>query len=1002
MKAILERLGVSGSSGMVTGLWQWSRLALVLLTLLILGSWLPELAPAFISDRFYKGEGGIVIVDSPEVYSRERLINDRFRQVSWLEDELLKSPDLQFGNQAISDLRQIMGVESRFGSNSAGPPADGGEPNGGPADNRPESTVSPSERFRDIRAYREEIRTEMMETLLDDRHDIKGNTLYRLKFDTTVLPEENTDKLVVIQVKLARAEFCEPGTSLPPNRVSDSSHNPCINTTAIHDGWLRQTEEKINDAIEGSIRALKRRDLSTSEYSELVRYLQSKNFATISRSGADLDIDQRQSRPQASASADDVGTRKNDPGETTVDPEEAAKQERIAANKRRANEKIKAEIARSKSRVRNVSYWSGLSRFNPECVRQVQSKFGGMKSPDDESANTWERIIVTCPRLPVSTFYSINPESTSGGHDSQLNVRYAKLRYLLLRFYEHHLADTDAYRNFDGLHKRLGASIDRNLGVLPGDKSASGPSANHVFEYTAESQRDYFRTLNEIANAEIAEQVLLRYAIVGMWIDRYTYDNDSRLKQCQKLYDDKLEVFDPKSLSCIAHLEKTTCDDVDYCTVRVEARIPEARKKVICDDEVRGSMYQWCQVRLVFERLLKIDETYYSYAVTPKESAQRVLTIASERRQKQLALSLLASSASGLDADAVESVTRAISDSTTQLEQIQRKPLILSFGRGQPVNANDNMGNNRGIDFGWIIGPKYLFSGKRDGKVEFYHAPTQNSLSAVISVPSWWTVMNLEIDTCWISHSDLPNLKRIDVTGINPLAEQLYVNDLCDPELKSSSHHVDVDYLIRLPGSAEELPRKFGYEIERVPAISAGGVLADFYVGQENANLIIQGNELWRSTVVTLGHQKADNIEVLPNMKGIIATFGKIDIPSTKIKRRRQGRGPDECFVMSEVVVWTSEGRTPDQQLFARVYANPLLSPAAEDDKGSSGEIRAAIPEGFGSCTLAESSPQDGATEGTKKDRETRAEQTNPPSTAPANGSQATEPAATDSQKQSS
>ena len=37
-------------------------------------------------------------------------------------------------------------------------------------------------------AYREEVRSEIMETRLDDRHDILGNTLFRLKFDATILP----------------------------------------------------------------------------------------------------------------------------------------------------------------------------------------------------------------------------------------------------------------------------------------------------------------------------------------------------------------------------------------------------------------------------------------------------------------------------------------------------------------------------------------------------------------------------------------------------------------------------------------------------------------------------------------------------------------------------------------------------------------------------------------------------------------------------------------------
>jgi hypothetical protein len=255
---------------------------------------------------------------------------------------------------------------------------------------------------------------------------------------------------------------------------------------------------------------------------------------------------------------------------------------------------------------------------------------------------------------------------------------------------------------------------------------------------------------------------------------------------------------------------------------------------------------------------------------------------------------------------------------------------------------------NQGIDFGWIIGPKYLFSDRNDNKIKFYHAAVHNSLSAVISVPSWWTAINLEIDTCWVDKNDISRLKKTEAAGVNLNGRRNYIHDLCDPESAGTSHNVDIDYLVRLPGSTEELPRKFSYEIERVPAITKSDFLADFYVGQKKASLIIQGKELWRSTVVTMGHQKADNIEVLPNMKGIIATFNKVNIPSKRIEHYPEGKGRQEapafCFVNSEVVVWTSEGRTPESQLFARIHANPLFGPGSDSEEGKD------YPDGFGQC----------------------------------------------------
>jgi hypothetical protein len=46
--------------------------------------------------------------------------------------------------------------------------------------------------FRERAEYRETIRNELLETRLDDSHDIAGNTLYRLKFGGTVLPLKDT------------------------------------------------------------------------------------------------------------------------------------------------------------------------------------------------------------------------------------------------------------------------------------------------------------------------------------------------------------------------------------------------------------------------------------------------------------------------------------------------------------------------------------------------------------------------------------------------------------------------------------------------------------------------------------------------------------------------------------------------------------------------------------------------------------------------------------------
>lgn len=826
--------------------------------MLILLAW--SITPGLIAS-FNKGDGGIVIVDSPEVYSRERLINDRFRQVSWLEKELNDADNQFFGNQAISDLRQIWGLEAKVGNSGS---VDGGAENNAASDGQgmpaaagriadedkidkardSNLSVTPSERFRDVLAYREEIRTEMMETLLDDRHDIKGNTLYRLKFDTTVLPEENTEKLVVIQVMLSKAGLCDE-TSLSRSNVT------CMSIDTIHKEWIRQTEDKLNKVMDGTINYIKGMNLPTADFAGFVRYLQGNSSTLFDRP-------------------------------MTID------------NGVLENTRIPIPIS-------NASKWDRLVQLDYQCLDDEFRKTEGLSEEQKRQ----------CYR-PAYSFFS-------PGADQRNLQRYLKLRILLYSYYAAYLATTRPFAEFRQAHNEYARLIRTRFN--------HGPVGSDI--------------LALIKKAEHAENSLLRYAVANYYIDKYTHPNWEKSKKCDAFYDSKLTQFEDKSLSCLAHITKTTCNDIDHCSIRVMAEMPSERVKAICDmGEGSGDECRYKRIRDRFEELLRYQEAYYSYAITPKESTQRVLSIVSERRQKQLALSLIASASDDLDAGAIESLTKAISESASQIEQIQRKPLILSFGRGQPVFTDKPDDSPGSIDFGWFIGPKYMVSNSSKGAVGFVHAPVQYSLSAVISVPNWWTALNLKVKSCWIEQDEISQLKLERGSGD---AGHTFVEDICHAYSIESSHSNDIDYVVRLPGSPEELPRKLGYEIERVPSVRdlrAGEPLADFFIGQEDASLIITGDELWRSTVVTMGNQKADNIEVLPNMKGIIARFGKVRVPDQKMSSvtpKNTTRPTAPCVVYSKVVVWTSEGKT-EQPLYVRIHPNP-----ADEDK----------PRGFGECYIA-------------------------------------------------
>lgn len=88
--------------------------------------------------------------------------------------------------------------------------------------------ASPLNLFRDRLAYRDEIRSEIIDNALDDRHDLNGNTLYRLKADATVLPYADTSAWAVITFRVKHVAKDE--------QTWDDTY----------DAWLREIERYVN------------------------------------------------------------------------------------------------------------------------------------------------------------------------------------------------------------------------------------------------------------------------------------------------------------------------------------------------------------------------------------------------------------------------------------------------------------------------------------------------------------------------------------------------------------------------------------------------------------------------------------------------------------------------------------------------------------------------------------------------------------------------------------
>jgi hypothetical protein len=141
--------------------------------------------------------GGRIYVDSPEVYTRERLVNDRYDQDWWLRKQLASFNDIEFDGLVGKRVTQDADVQ-------AAAPGQQAPVTSGAASHTDFSREGLEFRdgFEVVSGIRDMIRQRILENMLDDRHDLTANSVFGLKFDTTVIPGGNTRDRAFVQVKL--------------------------------------------------------------------------------------------------------------------------------------------------------------------------------------------------------------------------------------------------------------------------------------------------------------------------------------------------------------------------------------------------------------------------------------------------------------------------------------------------------------------------------------------------------------------------------------------------------------------------------------------------------------------------------------------------------------------------------------------------------------------------------------------------------------------------------
>ncbi len=786
-------------------------------------------------------EAGAIFIDSPEIYTRERLVNDRYQQDAWLRRRLEQTDSLEFGVQGVREVRAAtkfiaqakLGVagKSPLGDQTADQPS-ASLPAEEPPDanqNRSEAAQSgadkqdpkaapdrsPTDDFRDRVAYREEVRSAIIENQLDDRHDLDGNTLYRLKFDATVIPTVNNHYWGKVEVKVApklsrlaisrysrswsmeararhlQKEWFETNTSEAElwlqvfRKYLDGRSQTISSQFAIRIAVLRriiELEESHKDAAFQTIKDLRelqfRIDRVVSEEIEQLHYASSKDSKSL-----DSNLKNKCGRPRTQA---------------------------ILASLRDNS----IDIDRIK-----IIYADCLIQGTANLMgRQQYSGRGSKEQMVDQiiAATLWQDFRVANSKTRHRTasrnsYQSAEIEDLRLSDDRQSLVRAAPIETWETLFDVFDLTDEELSQyNF------------------PKD-------LEYDYLICREDHPEVFQRIEEElqqATLGVDQSSLVNSPIFRLESPSIVTDPDSGLLRC---FEDSL--FLVRSDGFIAFLER------------------------FMDDYAQPA---------------------FSYAITPKESVQR-LSDNFHRAQATSVLAAVSIAASALDAQASAS---ALKDLQSNFSGIGRYPLVVGYSNPEPPSDPQTL--SRELVFGWIMAPRF-HPGRNGGPPAFRQVLTQRALSALVSVPAWWPALNLEISTSWMDME----------SGVSSKVQHQQYPD------------------VRLPGDLHEIQRILFPVLDKAPKIdrnnmdetvfshgqTSGGSKTSDNQGidsktsdNQGVSVLIPGRNLWRSTVVTLGAERAREIWVMPNMGGIVARFDRIpalhSCKADHVKLR----------------VWTSEG----------------------------------------------------------------------------------------------
>jgi len=217
---------------------------------------------------------GTIVVGSPAIYTRERLVNDRFLQDAWLSTQLEPPSGIQ-DSLGIRTERRGGFVQAGETKEAAPAPGAPGQSAAGPGQAGPQPRLSSRARLLEEVDYREIVRSLIIENQLDDRHDLNGNSLYRFKFEASVLPGTNTQAGALIEVRLVSPPFLtsEPGKHNLKSLSALGSLDDIAVWREFYSRWIENLRSRLNQTHNELKQGYYNNEFSHNDYAHLIAFL---------------------------------------------------------------------------------------------------------------------------------------------------------------------------------------------------------------------------------------------------------------------------------------------------------------------------------------------------------------------------------------------------------------------------------------------------------------------------------------------------------------------------------------------------------------------------------------------------------------------------------------------------------------------------------------------------------------------------------------------------------